>query len=143
MSESAGLDVQEAIIGALRADPTIQSLVGDRVWDQVKNAVPTFPYITYGGDDEMFPEVDPSDCADVVELFIQIDAWSTTFGQVEIKRIAGAVRLALNGAEFELDDHAMIVPVRHVITRYLPEPDGLTKHAAITLTTQVERPMST
>lgn len=137
MTDSASLDLQGAIVQALKGNSAVASLVGGRIYDAVPTNA-TKPYISYGGDDESMPEIEGGGCADVIQVYMQIDAWSVAVGQPEVKRIAGAVRLALNGAELTLESHVLVVEIRHVITRYLVEQDGLTKHAAITLSAQVQ-----
>lgn len=100
---------------------------GDRVYDSVPpNA--KYPYVSLG-DCQVLP--DKSDCIDGVEVYPQIDVWSQAKGYEESKTIAAAVLLAL-------DDQPIVVQGFNVVVfqvdavHYLRDPDGLTRHAAIT-----------
>lgn len=122
------LDLQGAIVAALKADGAVTALVGQRIFDDVPAAqAGSFPRITYGSDQVLS---DDADCVTGFEVFIQIDVWSRIVGQPEMKRIAGAVRAALHNVELTLAEHSLIV-LEHQQTRYLRDPDGLTKHAAV------------
>lgn len=124
------LDLQKAIINALKADNAVKALVGNpaRVYDKIPGGA-TFPYVSYGSDQVLS---DDADCLTAYEVFVQLDVWSRANGQPEMKRIAGAIRAVLHDAELELDEHALVL-LEHQQTRYLDDPDGITSHAAITL----------
>lgn len=122
------LDLQKAVIATLKADASVTALVGQRIYDQVPpNA--TFPYVSWGPDQVL---ADKADCQNGFEVFAQIDVWSRAPGKPEAKRIAGAVRAALDDAELTLDDHALLL-LEHVQTRHLIDPDGSTKHSIVEL----------
>jgi hypothetical protein len=120
------LALQGAVVGRLKADTAVGALVGDRIYDRVKEG-PTFPYIAWG-DDQVLD--DSTDCHDDVEVFTTLHIWSRTVGRVEAKQIAQAVRASLHDQEFTLTDNALIV-MMHDSTRILRDPDGLTSHAVI------------
>lgn len=120
------LDLQGAIVTALKAAAPVTALVGQRIYDTPPSSK-TFPYISYGSD---FVLDDSVDCITAYEVAIQIDVWSRAIGQPEMKRIAGAVRAALHDVDLTLDEHGLVL-IEHETTRYLQDPDGLTHHAAI------------
>lgn len=130
------LDIQGAIITALRADAGVQALVAQRVYDKVPSTTTPFPYVTYGSDQALS---DDFDCIEGFEVFITLDVWSRAVGQPEAKRIAGAVRGVLHNADLELNEHALVL-LEHRNTRYLKDPDGVTSHAAVEFRALVEGP---
>lgn len=126
MSADPSLDLQEAIVAALKGDSAMATLVNGRVYDAVPSGA-TFPYVSMGADDVL---TDDADCIRGYDIAVQIDVWSRAVGQPQMKSIAGAVRDVLHEADLTLDDHAL-VSLEHVTTRYLRDPDGATKHAAM------------
>lgn len=124
------LDLQKAIVAALRADAGVEALVVDRIYDRVPPTV-QFPYVSIGAESAL--EDDPGgdeDCGVGYEVTIGLDVWSRAVGKPEMKRIAGAVRAALHLQDLELDNHRLVL-LEHVATRYLTDPDGLTSHGAL------------
>lgn len=120
------LDMQKAIVHRLKNTAGVTALVAQRVFDQVPPNT-AFPYISYGPDQVFSDDVD---CITAYEISVQIDIWSRAVGQPEMKRIAGAVRASLHDAEFNLDDHALVL-IEHRTTRYLDDPDGLSHHGVL------------
>lgn len=121
------LELQGAIVAALKANGALPTVVGGRVYDAVP-AGAVFPYITLG-DGQVLP--DKADCISGAEVILQVDVWSRSTGYPEVKTISKAVIV-------KLDDQPLTVPGQDIIvfehesTRYLRDPDGLTRHAAIT-----------
>lgn len=132
------LDIQKAVITALRADVGVQALVGNpaRVYDAVPSATTPYPMVTYGADQAIS---DDFDCINSFEVFVTLDVWSRAVGQPEAKRIAGAVRGVLHDADLELDEHALVL-LEHRNTRYLKDPDGKTSHAVVEFRALVDGP---
>ena len=128
------LELQGAIVTALKADPVLQTLIGQRVYDQPPDN-PQFPYVTYGPTDSI---EDDADCIQTQDIFVQLDAWSRAVGYPEVKKIADAVRDALNDRDLPIQVNALVV-LQHRQTRTLRDPDGLTSHAAISLEAFIER----
>lgn len=128
------LPLQDALIRALRAPGVLPAVIGARVYDQVPST-PTYPLVSLG-DGQVLP--DKAECIDGVEVFLQIDVWSRKVGYAETKEIAAAVIDAL-------DDQALTVTGFDVIVfelsgvQYMRDPDGLTRHAAITFRSLIER----
>lgn len=121
------LEVQSALVTALKAAGALPSIVGARVYDAPPTS-PTFPYVTLG-DCQVLP--DKADCIDGAELFLQVDVWSRAVGYPEAKTIAKAVVAKLDDQPLSVTAHSVIV-FEHQSTNYLRDPDGLTRHAAIT-----------
>jgi hypothetical protein len=125
MSDPA-LALQGAINLKLRADI---AAVSERVLDEVPADV-VFPYIEIG---EFQTVDDGAQCHDGVEVFATLHVWSRgTRGQVECKTIAGAVRGSLHEAALDLGAAWQFLENMHQDTRYLKDPDGLTRHAVLT-----------
>jgi hypothetical protein len=122
------LELQAALVAALKASGALPSVVGGRVYDAVP-ASAVFPYVSLG-DMQVIP--DKSSCIDGVEIYPQIDVWSRAVGYPEVKTITKAVLAAL-------DDQPLVVAGFNVVVfevqgvQYLRDPDGLTRHAAVTL----------
>lgn len=129
------LDLQGAIIQRLRNTAAVTALVGQRTFDKVPPETP-FPYVSYGSDEVLEDDVS---CITAYEVSIQIDVWSRAVGQPEMKRISGAIRATLHGADLILAEHALVL-IEHEVTRYLDDPDGLTSHGALTFRALVDAP---
>jgi Protein of unknown function (DUF3168) len=120
------LELQAALIGNLKSDPDVQAVVGNRVYYLVPMN-PTLPYISLG-DNQVLP--DKADCIDGVELFWQIDGWTTSHEQPEEKAISKAVVAALDDQPLAISGYdAVVVEIDRI--DYLRDPDGITRHVAI------------
>ncbi|MDQ0996879.1 hypothetical protein QFZ34_002061 [Phyllobacterium ifriqiyense] len=129
------LELQAAIVARLKANATVNGLIGGRVYDAVP-ANPTFPYVGFGPADELSDDVD---CITGFEITMQIDCWSRAVGFPEVRRISDAVRAALVDTDLTITDNA-IVYFTHRITRVFRDPDGSTSHAALTFSAFAEQP---
>lgn len=118
------LPLQAAIVAALKGNSP--AVAAGRVYDSVPTS-PSFPYVSLG-DMQVLP--DKADCIDGTEVFVQIDAWSRAVGYPEVKALGAAIVAAL-------DDHPPTVTGFECVVfelqsvNYLRDPDGLTRHAAI------------
>lgn len=125
--------LQTAIVGELKADGDVNSLVAGRVYDTVPAAA-VFPYISLGPE-QVLP--DRADCIDGKIVHFQIDVWSRTVGFPQAKNIAEAVTSALN-------NNLLSVSGYRVVDLYLEnenvsrDPDGLTNHVALTFHTLLD-----
>lgn len=119
------LELQDAIINALKGNSP--PIVGGRVYDQPPTS-PQFPYVTLG-DCQVLP--DKAECIDGVEVYPQIDAWSRAVGYPEVKGIARQILAALDDVELVVTGFKTIV-FEFQSVQYLKDPDGLSRHAAIT-----------
>ena len=118
MSDPA-LAVQDAILAALTAAPVV---AGGNVYDRVPPNAPT-PYIAIG---ECVETNADTACFESSEIAAQVHVWSTAPGMVEVKEIAAEVRTRCRTLVCE-----GLVEGRHVVTRYLRDPDGVTTHAVV------------
>lgn len=133
----ASLPLQKAILAALKADPTVNGLVGGRIYDNVP-ATATMPYISFGPFDVLTEEADEYEGSDTS---LQIDAWSgggATVGSVQVKQIGRAIRDVLHEANLTLDEDQRLVALTVDVIRYLRELDGITQHAAVTVRARTE-----
>lgn len=127
------LELQGAIVTALKSAGALPVVVNGRVYDEIPTA-PVFPYVSLG-DGQVLP--DKAACIDGVEVFLQIDVWSRKVGYVECKTIGKAVVA-------KLDDQPLTVAGFDVIVfeiqdiRYLRDPDGLTRHGVITFRSLIQ-----
>ncbi len=133
-------ELAAAAIARLKADVAVSGFVGARIYDRPPDGTITPPYISLGPSDAT---TDDAECIDGLEITMQIDCWSwgsgEAFSSAEVRKIAGAVRASLHDAEFELAQNALVT-IRHRITRYQRESDGVTNRAIITITAFVELP---
>jgi hypothetical protein len=121
---STQLALQKAVVAALKGNTD----AGDSVFDDVPSSNP-FPRITIGPA-QALPNL--ADCMDGTETFLQVDVWSrNTPGMVEMKTIAGQVRSILQDSTMSLDDNELQLMTVDS-EQFLRDPDGLTKHAALT-----------
>ncbi len=136
------LPLQAALIATLLADADVKALVGKRIYDEVpddkKRTADTgkaFPYVSLG-DTQVLP--DKADCIDGTEVFVQIDAWSTAPGYPEVKRIGAAIVDALDDQELTVEGYtAVVVQIQNI--HYLRDPDGITRHAALSFRVLIDQ----
>jgi uncharacterized protein DUF3168 len=122
------LELQAAIVGVLKSDPGVQAVVGSRIYGEVPPN-PVFPYISLG-DNQVLPDNPQADCIDGMEVFWQIDGWARDPTFPTDKQISKAVVAALD--EFDLQVAGYLVVACQLNTvNYLRDPDGITRHAAI------------
>lgn len=132
---SPAVELQGAIVAALKGSAPVTALIGNRVYDRVPSGA-AFPYVSLGPVDEL---TEDADCVVGLDIDLQIDCWSREIGTVEVKRVADAVRRTLNDAALSLTDNGLVYIV-HVQTRTITDPDGLTSHAVMTFNSFVEQP---
>ncbi|MBN8987420.1 MAG: DUF3168 domain-containing protein [Rhizobiales bacterium] len=119
------LELQSAIIDVLK-DRT-GTAVDDRVYDEPP-VNPIFPYITLG-QCQVLP--DKADCIDGVIAYPVVDIWSQQKGFVELKTITKAVLAMLDDQPLAIAGFTVVVFEIESVN-YLRDPDGLTRHAALT-----------
>jgi hypothetical protein len=127
------LALQGAIIAALRASEVVEDMVGGRVYDQPPTNA-TYPYISINSTTE---QVELAECLDGTEVSILLDAWSRATGRPEVLKIANAVRSVLHLQEFDVNGFHL-VEMRYVSCNVMMDVDGLTHHAVITLSADIE-----
>jgi hypothetical protein len=119
------LELQAGIVAALTG--VSPAPAGGRVYDAAPT-VPTFPYVSLG-EGQVLP--DKASCIDGVEVFPQIDVWSRKSGFEECKAIVKQVMALLDDQPIAVSGFNVVL-FEHQSTQYLRDPDGLTRHAAIT-----------
>lgn len=119
--------LQVALVAALKAAGALPDVVGGRVYDAVP-AGAAFPYVTLG-QCQVLP--DKAGCIDGVEVSLQVDAWSRAVGFGEVKTIGAAIVAALDDQALAVDGFNVTV-FELESAQYLRDPDGLTRHGAIT-----------
>ncbi|AWM24972.1 DUF3168 domain-containing protein [Sinorhizobium fredii] len=131
-------ELTAAVISRLKADATVASFVGSRVYNRPPDGTLTPPYISMGPSDAL---TNDADCIDGLEVTMQIDCWSwgsgEAFSDAQVRKLSGAVRAALHEAEMPLPTNAL-ASLRHRITRYQRESDGTTNRAIISVTALLE-----
>lgn len=119
------IELQAAIVAVLKGDSP--AVVSGRVYDEVPVGA-DFPYVTLG-DCQVLP--DKAECIDGVEVYPQVDVWSREIGYGETKRIAKRILELLDDVPLTVAGFdAVVFEIQSV--NYLRDPDGLTRHAAMT-----------
>lgn len=121
------LEIQGAVVTALKSASAVTALIAGRVYDRVPPA-PTFPYVNVG-ENQVIP--DRAGCYDAADVVLTIHAWARGEGYVEVKRVGKAVSDALLASDLPIAGYRLI-DKEFEGTRYMRDPDGLTSHAVIT-----------
>lgn len=119
------LELQAALVSKLKGN--LGAEVGEAVYDEPP-VNPTFPYVTLGPC-QVLP--DKADCIDGVIAYPVVDVWSQDPGFNEAKSITKDILAALDDQPLTVDGFDVIV-FEFERVDYLRDPDGLTRHAAIT-----------
>ena len=120
------LELQTAIVTKLKADSGVMAVVADRIYDNVPPTA-TFPYLSRG-DSQVLP--DDADCIDGSEITFSIDGWSRSISVPECKQLSKAVVAALDDQPITVNGYDVVVFILNSIS-YMRDPDGLTRHVAI------------
>lgn len=132
MSVEAAL--QKAIVGRLKANADLDTLIGGRVYDRVPADAPR-PYVHIRN----FQTVDDSaECVDGAEVYIDLDVWSSAVGKIEASRAAAAIRKALNFAPLVLDEPYALAEIEHRDTNVGDGGDGILSRARLSFRALVE-----
>lgn len=144
MSLAPDHDLLKAAIAALKADPVLVSLVGDRIYDRVPEkaagepSVP-YPFIAVGP-----TSIAPADveCIDGVEVTIQFNVSSSgenqAYSSADLRTIIEAIRRTLHDAELTLEDNGLAT-LTYEISRIGREA-GVLNVGIIQFTAVVETP---
>lgn len=131
---SASAELQRIIWERLTTDPTITTLVGDRVYDGPQSGA-AHPYISFGNADVV---EDDADCIVGRDETFQIDVWSELHNRkIEAKRINDAVRTSLHNYTADMGDYALH-SMRVVLSQIMPDPDGISTHGVVQVTALIE-----
>jgi hypothetical protein len=126
--------LQKAIVGRLKGDADLTSLVAGRVYDRVPPGA-ALPYVHIRN----FQAVDDgAECIDGLEVYIDIDVWSNAVGKVEASRAAGVIRKALNYAPLVLDEPYALAEIDHRDTNVGDGGDGILSRARLSFRALVE-----
>lgn len=135
-------ELKFAIIAKLKASAAVTAFVGERIYDVPPENLPesAYPYIAMGDADGVD---DSRDCADGLEITIQIDCYSYGSGEAsstaQVSKLADAVRRALrSGLDLPDDSDNMLTNFNHRTTRIIRARDGKTFQAAATFVANVE-----
>lgn len=132
---SADLELQGAIVAALKASIPLQGLIGNPVrLHQDVPANPTFPYVTIGTTQDI---PDLAECIDGWEIFVTLHVWSRDSGFAQSKRIGRAIDDALHNASLTLNTHRCLLIERYA-ARYFLDADPSTKHGVLDFRALVE-----
>ncbi len=126
---SPGLELQAAVVAALRASTALQVLLGSpvRLYQDVPDN-PAFPYATIG-DAQQLP--DKAECINGSEIYVDVHAFSRGPGDAEIKNVAAAVSDSIDDVAMTLTNHrCLLIQRENAIFR--KDPDTLTRHAILT-----------
>lgn len=133
MADGMDLDLQKAIVTALRADSTFTGLVAGRLYEDVVPN-PSFPYVTIGETQE---NDDSVQFLTASEMFVDIHVWTRDSGFSSCKAICDAIKATLDDQDLVLTDQRC-VSILHRITRTFRDADMLTKHGVVTLVALTE-----
>lgn len=131
----ADLDLQIAMVTALRASADLISLIGDakRVYQDVPDK-PKFPYVTVG----FGTKTDNSNqCMNAVQAFPLVHIWSRAPQSREAKMMEAAAWVALHNVELPLTENRCF-SIIFQRSDLVPDPDGVTRHIAMTFNARVE-----
>lgn len=126
--------IQKGVFAALASDLRVQEFFGGadpdaiRIYDEVAEPEPVFPYITLGATEV---NDDGNTCSeDSVEVFQTVHVWSQNEGgQAFCKRVCGPVRRALN-SEIAIAGQ-ITVSGQFESARFMVDPDGITQHGIL------------
>lgn len=124
----ASLALQGAIYKALSQHSELTALVADRIYDDAPDST-VKPFVSFGQSQTLTDDFEGGDGVDVT---FDVDAYSAGPGMVEVRRIAGAIRTALNAAPLMLASPWRLVEIKHRDTRFMTEPDRTATHAVLT-----------
>lgn len=124
--------VQRALVGAMRADAALVSLVADRVFDDVPVSA-AHPYISLGPEDWRVLDLD---CTAAEDGVVQIDVWSRAPGRVECRQITDRVAALFQDAALSLTAPFGLVVLRVLQKRVLVE--DLQRHGVVILDVKIQ-----
>lgn len=126
------MSAEIALVAALRSAaldaPSLQTLIGDRIYDDPPADV-AFPYVTLGR-----VESRPADAAsgEALEHAITLHAWSRYGGRAEAIDVIAALRGALHNAALDLEGHRLVLLLA-TFADVFRSGDGRTTHGVLRL----------
>lgn len=132
MAVSLGPDqeFQSAIVTALNASADIKTLIGDppRIYETVPTGA-KFPYLALG-ESQNVPDL--ADCIDAATVYADLHIWSVDSGFAECQSIAATALAVITAATLTMTQNRCVDCMSNGI-RYLRDPDGITRHAVLTI----------
>lgn len=119
--------LQAAVVAAVREGGLPLLGTPARIYDKAP-ANPASPYVTFG---PMQSLDDSDDCHDGVEIFVELNAWSTKPGFQEVQQVAAYLARVLDQPLMVQGFEAVIHQIDG--TNTTRDPDGLTNRARLTL----------
>jgi hypothetical protein len=133
---SASRAFQKAVVARLKADATVASQVGARIYD-IEPAEAVYPYITLGDMDTVSD--DEEGIAGRVTT-LQIDIWCRDNGlRHPCRAIVDAVYAAFHEVTLDLEMPWANVETNVFLARDVRDPDGLTTHGIVQVSAMIER----
>lgn len=122
--------LQQALFAALTASPTVQDVLGARIFDAVPSSAP-FPYLVLGEGEE------EDRGGGLTRHRLRLQLWSRGAGLGEVKQIAVAVAECLSPAALVMDGHR-VVSRTLTTASYTRRNDGQTVRAQLVFTVLTE-----
>jgi len=120
------LEIQDALVVALRADGAVTALVGQRTYDAAPQT-PTYPLIEFG---LRLSEPWEGTGMDGWESMQTINVWSEKPGAAEAVEIAAAVTALVHRGSLTLASQAFVLGSL-IGSNVIPQPDGKTTQVAL------------
>lgn len=130
----ASVSIHRAIIARLLAHAGVAGIVGARVYEDPPAGVAK-PYITTGPMDVLTEVAEEYEGSTTT---FQIDGWAEGPGGHTMRLLGREIRAALHENNLVLVEDQRLVSLTIEQTRYLREPDGITRHVAVTGTALTE-----
>lgn len=131
---SASLELQGAIVRALKSSPVVTALVDQKIYD-IAPADAQTPYVVMGDFDEHRAD---ATCLQARKIYATLHVWSSSSGFMEVRQVAEAVAETLHHAPLVLTSHRL-VSFDHSRTRVMRDLDGIHSHAVIELVAYTEK----
>jgi hypothetical protein len=117
-----------AIREALLADPALQALVGERIYDDPPADV-VFPYLTLGRIESSSADAAARNAS---EHAVTLHAWSRYGGRAETLDIIAALRGTLHNAPLAIEGHTLVLLLA-TFADVFRSGDGRTTHGVLRL----------
>lgn len=131
----ASLELQGAIVSALKSAPLVAALVGQKIYDMAPADAKT-PYVVIGDFDEHRAD---TTCVRSQKTYVTLHVWSAALsGFREVRQVADAVSETLHEAPLALPTNKL-VSIDHIRTRVMRDLDGEHSHAVIELVAYTEK----
>lgn len=136
VEEGPDWQLQVAYVAALSADADVKTLLGDtpRLYQEAPEDDSVVPYVTVG-ESQVLP--DEADCIDGSIVLHDFHVWSETPDFRECKAIAATIWNVLKAAAITMASHRLVDLQRESL-RTVRDPDGVTKHAILTIRAMTE-----